>query len=113
MKPILTFCCASAGPAASSAAEKTIATVLSVLFPMIPSLRLRDFSLYENRPLIRQRSLDREPRREDALVVAGKPDHHQPHRRLPRPVDRKRERAAVQEIDQIGVAQHVGVRKAE
>src|SRR5256885_9158110 len=113
MNRISTFCWAGAGPAARSAAAKPTATALGVLFPMIPSLRLLDFSLYENRPLIGQCGLDREPRRQDALVLARKTDHHQPHRCRPGRVDRQRQRASVEEIDQAGVAQHVAVRQAE
>src|SRR5882762_11971024 len=120
MKPIFTFCCASAGATATSAAAVPMTRVLSVLFLMIliPPFELfralNDAELfYENRPLIRQCGFDREPSRKDTLVLTGKSDHHQPHRRRPRRVDRKRQRAAVEEIDEIGVAQHVAVRKAE
>src|SRR5947209_2020072 len=113
MNPIFTFCCASAGPEARSAAAKPIATVLSVLFLMIPIPPFGQRSFYENRPLIRQCGLDREPRREDALVLARKTDHHQSDRRRPGRVDRQRQRASVEEVDEAGVAQHVAVRQAE
>src|SRR5258706_341134 len=108
MKPIFTFCCASAGAAATSAAPIPMIKVLSVLFLMIliPPFELL---FYENRPLIRQCGFDREPRGKHALVLAGESDRHQPHRRRPRRVDRKRQRAAVEKIDEIGVAQHVAV----
>src|SRR5215831_15915568 len=131
MKPILTFCCAPACPGARNSADATPRPIRNSRFmcgspPSIsvyqgsrdsvqarPAVHYISPRIDEHRTLIRERRLDREAGREDALVLPREPHHHQPDRSGLGGVDGERERAAVEEIDDARVAQHVAVRQAE
>src|SRR5581483_3613758 len=92
----------NASPAPSAPAPFRKPRRSNILFFMSPSVE-------NGRPILRpglQRRLHGEPDHERALVLAREAGDGQSHRRLARTVDRDARRARVEEVEEIGVAQH-------